>query len=374
MSTAQSLVDWSLAERVATALAGDGPAWNGPDEDLLREESRRAARLVRRYTRLRRGPRLPEAELIDRSGWIRSNLESFRGISAEVERVLAGRVSDGSGEVDDGGKTALGRISATIAATATGIEAGLVTGYLAQRVVGQYDVALLGPVRQPRLLFVAPNLASARKRLDADGELFARWIALHEVTHAVQFSSVGWLRGHLGSLASQLLAEATVRVSPGEALAKLAKLSPGELARSVSSGELVTLLWRDSQKELLAQLMAAMTVVEGYAEHVMDAVGAELDPRYADLRGGMDSERERRGPLDSAVAKLLGLDLKMEQYRRGKVFCDHVAGSAGIRMLNRVWSAPAALPSAEELADPDAWVTRMARRREQRLVGLFSRS
>ena len=83
---------------------------------------------------------------------------------------------------------------AAAAGAAAGVELGIVSGYLAQRVLGQYDVALIGPSRPPRLLFVAPNLAEAQRRIGADREPFLRWIALHEATHVVQFGAVPWLR------------------------------------------------------------------------------------------------------------------------------------------------------------------------------------
>ena len=70
------IVDWALAERIAVALAGEGPSWDGGEEEL-RAESDRAAKLVRRYTGLKPKGRLPEAELIDRDEWARVNIESF---------------------------------------------------------------------------------------------------------------------------------------------------------------------------------------------------------------------------------------------------------------------------------------------------------
>ena len=185
------LVDWALAERLALALAGDGPRWRGT-EDELRAESERAAHLVRRYTGLRPRDRLPAAELVGRAEWARTNLASFREMSGEVERTLAERMQESGSS---------GGIGQTLARAATGAEVGLTLGYLAQKVVGQYDVALIGPTREPRLLFVAPNLSSAQQRLDVDRELFLSWIALHETTHAVQFAAVPWLRPHLGGIA-----------------------------------------------------------------------------------------------------------------------------------------------------------------------------
>ena len=361
---APRLVDWGLAERLALALAAEGPAWAGSEEEL-QAESGRAAHLVRRYTGLRPRSPLPPAELINRDEWARVNLGSFRDLSAGVEEKLAERMT-ASGQ-NGGGRG----IPHVIASAATGAEVGLMVGYLSQRVIGQYDVALIGPTRAPRLLFVGPNLSAARERLDVDRELFLSWIALHETTHAVQFAAVPWLRPHLGAIASELFEGAAVDVRPGELLGKLTRLNPKELLRSVTNGQLATLLLTDAQRDLVDRLMAAMTVVEGYAEHVMDAVGDQLDPGYAELRRRLDRDRERRGLLDRVVSRVMGLDMKMAQYRRGKAFSDQVAEQAGLRTLNQVWKAPENLPTQAELDAPADWISRVGAKRESRLLSLF---
>jgi len=359
----ERLVDWKLAERLALALAGSGPEWDG-SVTKLRAESDRAAQLVRRYTGLRPKADLPEAELVDRVDWARVNLESFEHLSARVEQHLEDRMSGSNNGRAFG-------IQRTIVRTATGAEIGLAVGYLSQRVIGQYDVALIGPARAPRLLFVGPNLSAARARLGVDRDLFLRWIALHETTHAVHFSSVPWLREHIGGIAEELFEKAAVEVKPTEILAKLARLHPRELLRSVKSGELATLLLPEDQRRLIDRLTTVMTMVEGYAEHVMDAVGDQLDPGYTDLRRALDRDRERRGLLDSIVSKVLGLEMKLAQYRRGKAFADEVVRAHGIRTLNRAWSEPAALPRPEELDTPADWVERVGAARERRFLALF---
>jgi coenzyme F420 biosynthesis associated uncharacterized protein len=354
-----SLVDWNLAERVAGALGGSGPRWDGTDEEL-RAESERAASLVRDYTGLKPRAEIPPAELVDRAEWASVNLETFRDLSVRVEEHLQQRMEKGNGRS--------GGLQRTIVRAATGAEVGLAVGYLSQRVIGQYDVALIGPARAPRLLFVGPNLSAARARLDADRDLFLRWIALHETTHAVHFASVPWLREHIGGIAEELFEKAALEVKPGELLGKLARMNPKELVRSATKGELATLLWPEPQRRLVEQLTGTMTLVEGYAEHVMDAVGDQLDPGYGALRRAMDSDRDRRGLLDSIVSKLLGLEMKLAQYRRGKAFADEVVRAHGIRTLNRAWSGPDALPRPEELDAPAQWVERVGVARE-RLFG-----
>jgi coenzyme F420 biosynthesis associated uncharacterized protein len=357
------LVDWNLAERVAGALAGTGPAWDGGEEEL-RSESDRAAELVRGYTRLKPKGQLPSAELVDRDEWARVNIESFRDLSARVEEQMERRLAES-------GKQGPGGLQRTIVRAATGAEVGLAVGYLSQRVIGQYDVALIGPARAPRLLFVGPNLSAARARLDVDRDLFLRWIALHETTHAVHFASVPWLREHIGEIAEELFEKAAIEVKPSEVLGKLARTNPRELVRSATSGQLATLLWPEPQRRLIDRLTATMTLVEGYAEHVMDAVGDRLDPGYVDLRRALDRDRDRRGLLDSIVSKVLGLEMKLAQYRRGKAFADEVVRTHGIKTLNRAWREPDALPRPEELDTPDEWVERVGAPRKHRLLALF---
>jgi uncharacterized protein (DUF2342 family) len=71
-------------------------------------------------------------------------------------------------------------------------------------------------------------------------------------------------------------------------------------------------------------------------------------------------DRRRASPSAPArlLQRLLGLEMKMRQYRLGKDFCDAVVRQGGIEALNRVWDSPEALPGLAELEDPGAWLER----------------
>lgn len=361
------LVDWALADRIACTVAGEGPAWLGAGEAELRRESERAIEIVSDYTGLHAVTGIPPAELIDREQWVDSSLDSFQDISAELEKELAERSQMPSG------------VARRFGSVAAGVEVGLATGYLAQKVVGQYDVALFGPARTPRLLFVAPNLAAARERLQAEPDPFLHWIALHEGTHALQFAAVPWLREYIGELARELLTKASMDVKASDVISKLLGLGPRGIVEAVGRGELATLFWTEPQMELVDRLTAVMTVVEGYAEHVMDAAASEMGEGVENLRTSLERDRGSRGTLDQVVARLLGLDAKLAQYRRGKAFCDGVVESHGIDTLNRVWRSAEDLPTLDELDDPDSWVARVGTSRfprvhpMRRLRGFFRR-
>jgi putative hydrolase len=109
---------------------------------------------------------------------------------------------------------------------------------------------------------------------------------------------------------------------------------------------------------LMDEVQAAMSVIEGYSEHVMDVIAAEVIPDHEKLRAAMDRRRRSRSAPQRIIERLLGFDVKLRQYEQGKKFADAVAELAGIEGLNRVWSSPEALPSPDELQHPRQWLER----------------
>jgi coenzyme F420 biosynthesis associated uncharacterized protein len=232
-------------------------------------------------------------------------------------------------------------------------------GYTSQRVLGQYELSLLQPEQAPRLLFVTPNLGRAVADLKIDRDSFLGWVVLHELTHVFQFSGVGWLRGHLGALLEEYLATVDVRVERGAAggLPSLPNLQ--RLVELFREGGLIALVQSREQRRILDGVQSTMAVIEGYSEHVMDAVGERVLPHYTGLREAMDRRRRSRSAPERILQRLLGLDMKMRQYELGKRFCDAVVEQRGIESLDRVWSSAEALPTMAELKDPAAWIERV---------------
>ncbi len=353
MSEQPQVIDWGLAERIARTLAGNGSGKRSVRQTDLRRASRGSVGMVRDYTGLQPKGRLPAAEVVDRREWIGANIDSLRSMSGGIEQNLASL--DLPGPLGSGLRGAVG--------VAAAVELGLISAYLAQRVLGQYDVALIGPSRPARLLFVAPNLADAQKRLGAQREPFLRWVALHEATHVVQFGSVPWLRDHIGSSTEEILSGAFNSVSVSELARSARRLlnpDPRRLVRALRAGDWQSPFIGRRRAQLLRNLQATMTVVEGYSEHVMDALVADLDEPFADLRERFDRGRDQRGWLEALLSRLLGMEMKLRQYRLGKQFCDEVAERRGIETLNRVWAEPATLPRPSELEHPGRWLARVA--------------
>jgi coenzyme F420 biosynthesis associated uncharacterized protein len=241
-------------------------------------------------------------------------------------------------------------------------EVAVVLGYLAQRVLGQYELVLLdegADISPPRLLFVMPNLGQAVAAFGAEEDEFMTWVALHEVTHAVQFSGVPWLRAYVASLVRELLANAELRIDRERKLRLPTREQLRHLGASLRKGDLVGIVASRSERETIDRIQAVMAVIEGHAEHVMDAVAPDLLPSLPKLRAALDRRRKSQSALSRLLAKLLGLELKLRQYEQGKFFCDAIVEAAGTEALVRVFSAPEALPTLEEIGEPGHWLRRV---------------
>ena len=338
------MVDWNLARRLAGQVAGSPPGVTLPGD--LPERCADAAERVARYTRLTPASPLPAPEAVDRRLWLELNLA---GMQATLDPVLE-RALSGAG-------SAAGPVRA-VGGAVIGTEVGALSGYLARRVLGQYELQLLDPDYPPRLLFVAPNLADAARALDADLDELLSWVAFHEVTHAVQFAGVSWLRAHVAGLLEELLGSLDLKVDIKAALRMPSLDDLRSLADGLREGGLVTAVAGPERRAIVERIQSVMALIEGHAEHVMDAVGAAVLPNLPALRSAMNRRRADRSPLVRLLERIIGLDLKLAQYETGKAFCDAVVAAGGIERLNVAWTEASLLPSATELKDPEQWLER----------------
>jgi coenzyme F420 biosynthesis associated uncharacterized protein len=342
------MVDWSLARQVARLAAGSGD--EGPPQADVAALCAEMERHVAEYTGLTPAGGIPAPELVGRAEWASINLDGLGALLDPVAERLDARLGFAG--------PLAGALRAGAAATLAA-ESGLVIGYVAQRVLGQYEISLLSGETPPRLLFVAPNLRKAVRELAVEPEAFHRWICAHELTHVFQFQGVDWLREHLGGMVRQYLSTVEVRIERGAAGGLPSLPDPAKIVEAFRDGGLAAIVQTREQRALMSRMQAAMAVVEGYSEHVMDAIAEEAIPGHAELRAAMDARRRSRSAPERLIERLLGLNLKMQQYELGKQFCDAVVGQAGMEALNRVWASPDALPSEAELRQPADWLTRV---------------
>jgi coenzyme F420 biosynthesis associated uncharacterized protein len=341
------VIDWIVAEWIAARVAGTAPIDAVAAIDLAPLAAMSEERVIA-YTGLQPVAPLPPPEGIDRREWVATNISAARALMDPViERSTA----------------KLGKMKPAAQLTAgfaVSGEIGMLIGYLGQRVLGQYELVLLDePVleRPPRLLFVLPNLAKAIATFDADPDEFVTWVALHEVTHAVQFGGVPWLRRYLAGLVGELTTNAEQRLDT-KATSLPSRAELGRRVRALLRGDLIGVVASESERALIDRMQAVMAVIEGHAEHVMDAVAPDLLPSLDTLRAALNARRRTQSLVSKLIAKLLGLEMKMRQYEQGKRFCDAVVAAAGPAALTAVFASPEALPTLAEINDPAAWLTR----------------
>ena len=354
------MVDWELANTVARKLLRPGPQVSRAEADQvvadLRQFAADSEHHVREFTGLATTSATAPVVVVDRVGWVQANADGFRTVLKPLTDKLSAKQREKPGA---GATTAVGsRLSA--------VEAGALLAFLSTKVLGQFDPFYPAvpdqsrPDLTGRLLLVAPNVMHVESELRVDPRDFRLWVCLHEETHRVQFTAVPWLRDHLRAEISLFLDQAELDASAyaamfRDALQKLGRSARGE-GEEVS---LVDLLQSPDQRAILDRLTAVMSLLEGHADVVMDGVGPSVIPTVDVIRGKFDRRRGGGGVLDQALRRLLGLDAKMRQYKDGAKFVRRVVDQVGMAGFNRVWTGPNTLPTKAEIANPDAWITRV---------------
>jgi coenzyme F420 biosynthesis associated uncharacterized protein len=334
-------VDWGFAATVGQRLARPGP----PSTDYTRRQAvenlaaaaRAAEPPVREVTGLHTEGAVPEARIVDRPGWIRAAAESMRAMTGGTDKprgVISGRV--------------------------TGAQTGAVLAFVSSGILGQYDPFSDGGA----LLLVYPNVIAVERQLRLEPSDFRLWVCLHEVTHRVQFTANPWLSGYMSQALGVLTREGSDDVS--RVVSRLADFarSRGDSSQGDPNSTGILGLLRavqsDPQREALDQLLVLGTLLEGHADHVMDAVGPVVVPSVSTIRSRFDERRSRKQPpLQRLVRALLGIDAKLSQYTRGKAFVDHVVDRVGMARFNTVWTSPETLPRPFEIEHPQRWIDRV---------------
>jgi coenzyme F420 biosynthesis associated uncharacterized protein len=345
---ASAMIDWDLAVRVGSRLAGDGPVVSRAEAtsvvDELRTGAEKSTPLVRAFTGLVAEERTAPVLVVDRPGWIQANADGFAQVIAPIVAKLQEKKGPPSAMTE------------AIGSRITGAELGVMLGFLGNKVLGQFDPFYAATGAAGRLLLVAPNIVHVERELDVDPHDFRLWVCLHEETHRVQFTAVPWMRDHLQELMGQIVS--SVETDPSRMLSEgLSKV--GELISGKTEGSLIDLVSTPEQREVIDQVTGVMSLLEGHADVVMDGVGPEVIPTVSEIRRKFTQRRKGVGALDRMLRRLLGLDQKMAQYRDGAVFVRETVDAVGMEGFNAVFAEPAHLPSKAEIHDPRAWLARV---------------
>jgi putative hydrolase len=107
------------------------------------------------------------------------------------------------------------------------------------------------------------------------------------------------------------------------------------------------------------ELQRLTSVIDGYADHVLETIGRRLIPSFDRIHEAMKRHRVERGEAERFIEGLLGLKLERAHYERGEAFCRGVVERAGLDGLNRMWERESMLPTPAELDAPGLWLARI---------------
>lgn len=390
-------VDWARARRVASRVVArsarrsapspipsaassgaSSPSAPDPNDLPVAELIER----IRDVSGLESPAGVPTIQLIGRDEWVEVNLASFRRMLAPVLERMSERIGTAPSIVARAGR----------ATTAT--QMGLLLGWMAGRVLGQYDLLLRGETADevpatPKtpasshgsgdgdgdtgdgdgdagraaddgVYLVGPNLAAIEARFGFDPTQFRTWVLAHELTHRAQFTGVPWMRDHFRALVDETVSIASAEPSALTDALRSAMRDPATTRQLVREHGLVGAVASPEQRSALRRVAGLMSLLEGHGDVVMTRACAELVPSAPRFERILTQRRQRAGALARVVQRLSGIEAKLDQYAAGERFIEAVEAHGGARLIDVCWSEPDALPSIEEIHDPSRWLQRCA--------------
>ncbi len=344
-------IAWDTAERVAVRVAGHEPLAESYHyaslEPDFREFTAEAEALVEAETGLKSLAGPARARVTDRAGWIRANLASFQRLLRPLTDRLADRM----------GNTKVAPVGRQVA----GAEVGALLGWMSTRVLGQYDMLVIeneNPDDQDLVYYVGPNVLALEKRYGFPPREFRLWLALHEVTHRMQFTGVPWLRPYFLSLVDDSLS--SFDPDPKRMVESLKRaVAEARAGRNpLDEGGIVTVLATPEQQLVIQRIGGLMSVLEGHGDLIMDRAATDRVPSAERFSTVLHDRRQAKGPA-RVIQKLVGLEAKLRQYQEGEKFLEtlEAAGGEGIELL---WRGPEYLPDLAEIRDPQRWLSRVS--------------
>jgi coenzyme F420 biosynthesis associated uncharacterized protein len=342
-----SKVDWETAARVAKRFSGEYALAGTYHEHRFELQApglvARASDMVSAETGLELSG-APVVGVISRDDWVDTNIRSFGTLLEPLEKKLADR---------DG-------IGTAVAAKVMGAELGAVLGFMSKRVLGQYELVL--PTGDDdngdTVLFVGANIMAMERQYEFRPSSFRFWVALHESAHRAQFKGVPWLRDYFLSLVERLVDSSVPEKGRLARIASELGSAEGAGVDRLGDAGLVGLLASPDQRDILDEVQALMSLLEGHGHVVMDRLG---EREIVDVKRMSNVLKARRkDPKAAAFMKLIGIEMKMKQYDAGAAFISQVEDQASWDALSMAWESSDALPTLAEIDDASLWLNRMA--------------
>jgi coenzyme F420 biosynthesis associated uncharacterized protein len=348
------LIDWTQARKVAISVAQSeqAPLYNRPQrQEQYTRLVKLSEPLIAEYLQVSLPQPITQVNVFDRREWLEANFTSFEQLFQPIEDLYH------QNHTQNFFTLMFGNLNSQI----IGAQIGGILGFLGRRVLGQYDLSLLSPDPAARgaLYYVEPNIARVQTQLGLNDEDFRLWIALHETTHAFEFEAYPWVRSHFNAMLQRYFDQM------GSQLETLGSGLPRLLGQAVQQWDKdrhwIEVMLTPEQRQLFEEIQALMSLVEGYSNHIMNAIGRTLLPTFDQIEQRMSQRQQSRTLFEQLFFRITGLDLKLAQYQQGEKFVNAIVEQRGIAFASRVWERAEHLPTLTEIRNPQQWIARMDR-------------
>ena len=379
-------VNWELARQVALRTLGsdDRPA-RAEDTQAAVEAVRLGDLWLDPVTSLPAGSSVTEAWT--RGRWIDVTLPVWRTlcdpVATRVVEAMRGGITGGLSKLGEGGALPpelaaalppgldLSRMMAAggpvsqmmnqVGGMLFGAQVGQAIGTLSKEVLCASEVGLpLGPAGMAALL--PANLDAFGEGITVPADQVRIYIALREAAAQRLFHSVPWLRSHVLSAVEEYARG--IAIDP-EALGRVMEMiDPSRLMDLAGQGDLEALgedvfgeATTPEQTAALARLELILALIEGWVETVTEAAATGHLPDAARLHEMVRRRRAEGGPAEQTFAALVGLQLRPRKLREAAALWTALGEARGITGRDAVWGHPDLLPTADDLAHPDRFVS-----------------
>jgi coenzyme F420 biosynthesis associated uncharacterized protein len=310
---------------------------------------RRSEPLIADYLQVQLPQPIERIVVMDRREWLEANITNFNELFVLIEELYQRNTNN---------RTVGAMMAAGLNRRVMSVQVGVLLGVLARKVLGQYDLSLLAPETQGgALYFVEPNIDRIQHGLGLNAEDFRMWIALHETTHAYEFEAYPWVRQHFNALLRRYFDTVNEQLQSVQG-----GIGPfiARIFENMNKGQhWMEALQTPTQRAIFNELQALMSLVEGYSNHIMNAIGEQVLPNFAEIERRIEERKGSRNLAEQLFNRVTGMDLKLAQYQQGQHFVDTIVKQRGIAFATKVWQRAEHLPTMDEIRNPERWIARM---------------
>ncbi len=340
-------VNWNLARELTKNLAGERePIEPGLAEEYL--ELAHVAELRIQATATLPAPSPGDLNPTDRATWALENQQTFRIL---VEP-LAEKISGGFSGIP--GVEALGQMGAALqplGPALLGMQAGTMVGFMAHRVLGQFDTGIPSVDHENPYLIV-PNVEAFAFDADVDPRQVRLWAATHEMVFQ-RLMEIEWLKGHFTAVVNAFYD--TVEFDLSDMMGQIGALEDPEQIRDIlgeDGSSTPALLKGTSDPERLGAIQSVTAFVEGYGDYLTRRAAGDILPDLDRIEAANARRRSEPDQTEQYLQQVVGLELKRHRATDAAHFCEEVEQRWGEDALDRIWEQPEYLPTIERVNDP----------------------